>query len=83
MKADGTLEDWMATTPLTSPLANHGAVVANGRVIVLGGWTGSAPTEEVHSSLVDTASGLGAWASEAPLPRPLYLLAAAASPSHV
>lgn len=83
INADGTLADWAATTPLPSPVSNHGAVVANGRVIVLGGWTGAAPTAAVQSSLVEAAGSLGAWSAEAPLPRPLYLLATAASPSHV
>ncbi|MDD5302555.1 MAG: hypothetical protein PHS14_05530 [Elusimicrobia bacterium] len=83
INADGTLADWAATTPLPSPVSNHGAVVANGRVIVLGGWTGAAPTEAVQSSPVESAGGLGAWSGETPLPNPLYLLATAASPSHI
>jgi hypothetical protein len=83
INADGTLADWAATTPLPSPVSNHGAVVANGRVLVFGGWTGAAPTSAVHSSAAEGAGGLGAWSAETPLPSPLYLLAAAASPSHV
>lgn len=83
INADGTLSDWASTTPLPSPVSNHGAVVANGRVFVLGGWTGAAPSAEVRSSFVQAAGGLGAWTAEAPLPRPLYLLASAASPTHL
>lgn len=83
INADGTLADWAATTPLPSPVSNHGAVVANGRVFVLGGWGGTASTAAVNSSLVAQTGGLGAWTAEAPLPRPLYLLASAASPSHI
>ncbi|MCM2304461.1 MAG: hypothetical protein NDJ72_07140, partial [Elusimicrobia bacterium] len=83
INADGTLADWASTAPLPSPVSNHGAVVANGRVLVLGGWTGAAPTAAVRSSSVDGSGGLGAWSEETPLPRPLYLLATAASPTHV
>ena len=83
INADGSLEDWAETTPLPSPVSNHGAVVANGRVFVLGGWTGAAPADAVQSSLVGSDGGLGLWAPETPLPRPLYLLATAASPTHV
>ncbi|MDP3542004.1 MAG: hypothetical protein Q8T11_05985 [Elusimicrobiota bacterium] len=83
ISADGTLADWAATTPLPSPVSNHGAVVANGTVLVLGGWTGVAPSATVNSASVAEAGGLGAWSEEAPLPRPLYLLASAASPTHV
>ncbi len=83
INADGSLADWTATTPLPSPVSNHGAVVANGRVFVLGGWTGAAPTTGVQSSLVESEGGLGAWTAETPLPRPLYLLASAASPTHI
>lgn len=83
INADGSLADWAATTPLPSPVSNHGAVVANGRVLVLGGWTGTAPTAAVHSSLIVAGGGLGGWAPEALLPRPLYLLASAASASHI
>ncbi len=81
--ADGSLAQWATTTPLPTANSNHGAVVVNGRVFVLGGWTGAAPTEAVHSSLIADGGGLGDWAPEAFLPRPLYLLAATASPSHV
>lgn len=83
INADGTLADWAATTPLPSPVSNHGAVVANGRVMTFGGWTGAAPTSVVNASAVEPAGSLGAWTVETPLPRPLYLLATAASPSHV
>lgn len=83
ISADGTLADWAATTPLPSPVSNHGAVVANGRVLVFGGWTGATPTAAVQSSPVEGPGSLGAWSAEAPLPLPLYLLATAASPSHV
>ena len=80
---DGTLADWAATTPLPSPVSNHGAVVANGRVMTFGGWTGAAPTAAVNASAVEPAGSLGSWSVETPLPRPLYLLATAASPTHV
>lgn len=79
IEADGSLADWAATTPLPSPVSNHGAVVANGRVLVMGGWTGAAPTAEVQSAAVEGAGGLGPWSTEAPLPRALYLGASAAS----
>ncbi|MBI2386362.1 MAG: hypothetical protein HYV14_10160 [Elusimicrobia bacterium] len=83
INADGTLDDWAATTPLPSPVSNHGAVVANGRVMVFGGWTGAAPTASVNAAAVEPAGGLAPWSAETPLPRPLYLLASAASPSHI
>lgn len=83
INTDGTLADWAATTPMPSPLSNHGAVVANGRVFALGGWDGAAPNSAVNSALVAEAGGLGAWTAETPLPGPRYLLASAASPTHI
>ncbi|OGR48983.1 MAG: hypothetical protein A2X37_00540 [Elusimicrobia bacterium GWA2_66_18] len=83
INADGSLANWAAAPPLPAPVSNHGAVVANGRIFALGGWTGAAPTAAVNSSLIAADGGLGGWTPEALLPRPLYLLATAASPSHI
>ncbi|MBI4061678.1 MAG: hypothetical protein HY403_09635, partial [Elusimicrobia bacterium] len=80
---DGTLADWAATSPLPRPVANHGAVLANGRVFVMGGWIGNGPTDAVHSAAVAADGSLGAWSAEAALPRLLYLHATAADASHV
>lgn len=83
INADGTLADWAATSALPAPVSNHGAIVANGRVIVMGGWNGAAPTAEVAWASVQESGALGAWLDDAPLPRPLYMLASAASETHV
>ncbi|MFI5351072.1 MAG: Kelch repeat-containing protein, partial [Elusimicrobiota bacterium] len=83
INADGTLADWAAGSPLPQPVANHAAVLANGRVFVLGGWTGSAPTDAVESASVAADGSLGLWSSETSLPRQLYLHAAATDGSYV
>jgi hypothetical protein len=83
INVDGTLADWATTSPLPQPISNHGAVLANGRIFVMGGWTGDAPTTSVNSALVASDGNLGGWSVESPLPRPLYLLASAADASHV
>lgn len=83
INADGTLADWATTSPLPLPVANHGAVLANGRVFVMGGWIGNSPTDAVNSASISADGKLGAWTAESPLPRVLYLHAAAADGSHV
>ena len=80
---DGTLADWAATSPLPSPVSNHGAVVANGQVFVLGGWDGAKPLADVDSSLVAPNGSLAPWNAETPLPRALYLHATAVSASQI
>ncbi|MCH8344499.1 MAG: hypothetical protein IH983_10980 [Planctomycetes bacterium] len=73
---DGTVGPWAMTTPLPTPLSDHGAVVISGRVYVVGGWTG-APTAAVHSAQILPDKTLGAWQSEPSMPQPLTFHAGA------
>jgi hypothetical protein len=84
INADGTLADWATTSPLPQPVANHAAIMANGWLFVMGGWTGGAvATDAVHSATVAADGTLGGWSAETPLPRPLFMHAAATDGSHV
>ncbi len=74
---DGTVGPWVATTPLPELLSDHEAVVIGGRIYVVGGWTGTAPTTAVHSAEILPDKTLGAWQSEPPLLVPLAFHAGA------
>ncbi|MCZ6735703.1 MAG: hypothetical protein O7C65_07940 [Planctomycetota bacterium] len=73
IQGDGSLGPWVTTTPLPEPLSDHEAVIIGGRVYVLGGWIGAAPTTAVRSAEILPDKTLGAWQSEPSLPVPLYL----------
>jgi len=80
---DGTLADWATTSPLPRPVANHGAILANGRVFVTGGWVGNGPTDAVNSAAIAADGSLGGWTLEAPLPTVLYLHGSATDGSYM
>ena len=52
INADGTLGIWNETTPLPESLSALRAVAANGRVFVMGGWNGIAPSRPFYSAPV-------------------------------
>ncbi|MBI4376307.1 MAG: hypothetical protein HY549_07635 [Elusimicrobia bacterium] len=82
IQADGTLSPWALASRLPSPLANHAASVANGRIWVSGGWNGSSPTSSIYE--VPASLGvLGEWSVAATLPRPLYFLSQTATARHL
>lgn len=80
--ADGSIGAWGEESPLPQPLSNHGASMAEGRVIVTGGWTGTQATADAVTSL-SGPDGLGAWSAFEALPAPLYLHGQAAAGGHL
>ncbi|MBI3552838.1 MAG: hypothetical protein HY077_09990 [Elusimicrobia bacterium] len=73
INADGTLAGWQETTALPQPVAQHVAALVGGKVYVVGGWTGSAPTADMNAAATRSDGSLDAWAKAASLPHPLYL----------
>ncbi len=73
---NGTLQAWTVSTALPQPLSNHVAVSGFGRVITVGGWEGSTPTDMVTQAN-SSVQGLGSWSPGASLPQSLYLHAGA------
>lgn len=70
IKPDGTLESWQASN-LPGPREYHQAVIHDGRLVLIGGResTSSPGLTRVDSALTNA---LEDWASEPPLPEPLY-----------
>lgn len=75
---DGSLDPWRLDSALPEPVSNHAAVIAGGRVIVSGGWTGPAATNAVVLAPIAADGSLGTWSELARLPKLLYLHGAAA-----
>lgn len=70
--ADGTLGPWTTTSPLPQPLSNLGSVVADGRVFVTGGWTGTAASNATYSAPILADRSLGEWTTYANTPTGRY-----------
>lgn len=70
IKPDGTLESWQMSN-LPGPREYHQSVIHDGRLVLIGGRdsTSSLGLTRVDSALTNA---LGDWASEPPLPEPLY-----------
>ena len=85
INADGTLGIWNETTPLPLPLANLGAVVAGGRVFVMGGSSDApgGPTKSFYSAPVKGDGSLGLWSAGPPLIRELTQFGTAVSESYI
>ncbi len=74
---DGTLGPWQ-TSNLPSPREYLGAVIHDGRLLVLGGrdHRDSPGLTHVEAAFINSDGSLGAWTSEPALPEPLYRLGA-------
>ena len=83
INADGTLAGWNQTASLPQPESLFGAVAANGFIFSIGGWNGSAPTQQFYVTTVKGDGSLGSWSSGTPLPWQLYYEAVAASGSYI
>ncbi len=79
INADGSLSAWSTTTPMPQALANHAAAVADGYVIVSGGWTGASASGAAVQAPVNPDGTLGSWTGFASLPDPIYLHAETAA----
>lgn len=77
IRPDKSLEPWLQTTPLPGPVGNHAAVVAGGRVQVLGGMNGSGLSAATLSAPMLPDAQLGDWSGGPSLPVPLQLHRAA------
>ena len=83
INADGTLGIWNQTTPLPQAVAQFGAVAANGRIFVMGGWNGTTPTSGFYTAPVAGDGSLGSWSAGPALYRELYLHAVVVTDSHI
>jgi N-acetylneuraminic acid mutarotase len=65
LNADGSLGEWATTTALPAPRQDHNAVVAGGRLYVIGG---GGPDDTVYSAPLNADATVGTWRSETSLP---------------
>jgi hypothetical protein len=69
LNADGSVRDWIATTPLPAPTHSLGAVIFRGELYVAGGaTTGDAPVATVYRARIDSTGNLQAWQALPALP---------------
>ena len=87
-RVSGNVDPWIATTSLLTPTAGHAAVVHNGKLYIVGGFTKN--TSGVKSGLsavvygtINTGGSINGWASTAPLPISLYQHAALVSGDYI
>ncbi|MBI4802498.1 MAG: hypothetical protein HY796_08250, partial [Elusimicrobia bacterium] len=76
INADGSLADWIALTPLPIRLMAHDAVIAGGRIYVLGGIARIGRTSiaaaDVYYAQILPDKSLGEWKKAASLPVNLF-----------
>lgn len=70
---DGTLSQWIVTTPLPQKRSHHAAALVNGRIYVVGGLQGnpagaSMSLSDVIAAPVNGDGTLGAWSTVSNLP---------------
>jgi N-acetylneuraminic acid mutarotase len=68
VKADGTIDQWLSTTSLPYHATGHFAFVCNGRMYVMGGWTGYEWVSGGYYSQINPDGSLGSWTAIPPLP---------------
>ncbi len=68
IQADGSLSAWLSTTSLPRGMGGHGGFEWNGRLYVLGGWTGYGFRRETYFAEVQPDASLGSWTSTSLLP---------------
>ncbi|MDO8805342.1 MAG: hypothetical protein Q7R35_13035, partial [Elusimicrobiota bacterium] len=61
---NGSLSDWTAVTPLSSPLFAHGLVATPGALFAAGGNNGSMARQAVLRAAVNPDGTLGAWMAQ-------------------
>lgn len=71
INGDGTLTNWVETTPLPIPLRNFGLVVTKNRIYVIGGLSMSA-SNKVYSANIKIDGTLGEWEMFGILPYSVY-----------
>ncbi|MBM3322965.1 T9SS type A sorting domain-containing protein [candidate division WOR-3 bacterium] len=69
---DGTLGQWVATTPLPAALGWFSADATEGHIYVCGGWNLGGLTGAVWYAELDSSGGIGAWRQGTRLPTALY-----------
>ncbi|MCP8313901.1 MAG: caspase family protein [archaeon] len=67
---DGSLGDWISTTSLPDHINNHITVAWNGRIYVIGGWTGYTSLNTVYYAEINVDGSLSSWSSTTSLPEP-------------
>ncbi|MEK7625725.1 MAG: hypothetical protein AAB423_00005, partial [Patescibacteria group bacterium] len=60
LNADGTVGSWSATTALSTALAGHASVVANGYIYAMGGYNGTA-SSSVYYARLNSNGTIGSW----------------------
>lgn len=69
VNADGTVGSWTETTSLPDPVIYHTATVWNGRIYLIGGWTGyGSRGGAVHYANINSDGSLGSWISTTSFP---------------
>jgi hypothetical protein len=72
INADGTLGSWTPTTGFTTLRQQHGVVVHDGRIYVIGGGDGSVVLDTVEYATVNNDGSVGTWASTTSFATPRY-----------
>lgn len=68
---NGTLGNWETGTSLPDTSQGHSTVVWNGRIYVMGGWTGGWLQDNVYYTEINPDGSIGSWVPTTPLPQPL------------
>jgi hypothetical protein len=69
LNSDGSVRDWVTTTPLPIALHSAGAVIFRGEIYIAGGaTTGNAPVSGVYRARIDSTGMLRAWQALPALP---------------
>jgi len=83
IQTDGTLGAFTAIGTLPVNLHRSSAIVTSSRVFLLGGWTGSATINTIHSAVIQTDGTLGAFTAIGTLPVNLHASSAIVTSSRV
>ncbi|MBI5595537.1 MAG: hypothetical protein HY928_05540, partial [Elusimicrobia bacterium] len=75
----GSLGPWSSAGTLYSPLTGQGFVAYNGWLYSMGGFNGTAVSDQVRFAKINPDGSVGAWTQTATLPEPRIGFAAAAA----
>ena len=67
---DCSLGNWITTTSLPVNTGSHVTVLWNGRIYVIGGWTGYGWLNTVYYASINADGSLSSWVSTTSLPEP-------------
>ena len=70
INADGSLGKWISTTSLPDCVNSHITTIWNGRIYVIGGWTGYSWLNKVYYSNINADGSISSWSSTTSLPQP-------------